>query len=204
MRGEMLGKGGNMGPARVERSRILHPGLFLAIMALFLFGLAMSGCSKKNEAPSAPKKAIGRKTIGVPSHKAPPHTNPHDPAMEHFFKGLRLSQTHKYDLAIKEYREVLKKRPKSAEAYNNIGFAYYDMKDYKRAIKNHKKALEINHDLANAYFGLALAYEKKGEKKKALANWQEFTKRADPGSKWHKKAMEHIKDLTKNQKQKTH
>jgi tetratricopeptide (TPR) repeat protein len=124
--------------------------------------------------------------------------------ISHFTKAQMLSKHKQYDEAITEYRLHLKAHPKSAAAYNNIGFAYYDNKDLDKAIENHKKSLELNPELANGYFGLALAYEKKGDKKKALANWKEFTKRSDPADRWHKKAMEHIKELTKNKKQKTH
>jgi len=185
----------------------LRSGMLLAFMALFVLALDLSGCSKKSDTPAtskAAKQAGQRAAPPVAPHKMPPHSTPSDPVMEHFNKGLRNSLQGKYDKAIKEYRAVLKARPDSAAAYNNIGFAWYDKKDMDKAIKNHKKALELNPDLANGYYGLALAYEKKGDKEKALKNWQEFTKRADPSSKWHLKAMDHIKKLTANKKQKTH
>jgi len=176
----------------------------VVVTVLFCLVLAVSGCSKTNEAPSAAKNIKGHKTIGVPAHKMPGDAAHSSSGISNFNKAVMLSRHKQYDEAIKEYLLHLKAHPKSAAAYNNIGFAYYDKKDLDKAIENHKKSLELNPELANGYFGLALAYEKKGDKKKALANWKEFTKRADPSSKWHKKAMEHIKELTKNKKQKTH
>ncbi len=177
--------------------------MLLAFTALLVLGLDLSGCSKKNETPPAPK-AAGQAGPAMAPHKMPPHGTQVNPLMEHFDKGLQYSLKGKYDQAIKEYRAVLKKRPDSAAAYNNIGFAWYDKKDMDKAIENHKKALKLNPDLANGYYGLALAYEKKGEREEALKNWQEFTKRADPSSKWYLRAMDRIKKLTANRKQETH
>ncbi len=179
--------------------------MLMVVTALIFFAFEISGCSKKKEAPAtAPAKARSEKAPVVAPHQMPADAGHGVPGIDHFNKGLQLSSHKKYDEAIKEYRLALKARPKSAAAYNNIGFAYYDKKDMDRAIENHGKAVELNPSLANGYFGLALAYEKKGDNTKALANWKEFTKRVDPKSPWHKKAMEHIKELTKNKKQKTH
>jgi len=180
--------------------------MLMAVAVLFFLAIDISGCSKKDEAPVVAKKTQAPQAGGNAAHKMPTDAQHSAPGMKHFNKGLEYSLQHKYAAAIKEYRLALKTRPKLAAAYNNIGFAYYDKKELDKAIKNHNKALEITPSLANAYFGLALAYEKKGDKDKALTNWKEFTKRADPKSKWHIKAMAHIKELTKktNTKQKTH
>ncbi len=193
-------------PAMRVRPWTMRLKMLMVITALFFFALDISGCSKKNETPPVAKKAQGKPTIGVPAHKMPSDARHSDPRLVHFNKGLQYSLHQKYDEAIAEYKLVLKTHPGNAPAYNNIGFAYYDKKDMDKAIENHGKALKIDPELANAYFGLALAYEKKGDKKKALANWKEYTKRADPKTKWHMKAMGHIKELTTktNPKQKTH
>jgi len=187
-----------------EKPKTPRMRIFILIIALFFFAIDISGCSQQSEGPAVSKKPQGHKTIGVPAHKMPRNAKHRASYGEHFNKALQLAMQQKYDEAIKEYKLHLKAHPGSAAAYNNIGFAYYDKKDMDKAIENHRKALEISPSLVNGYFGLALAYEKKGDTKKALTNWQEFTKRADPKSKWHIKAMRHIKELTKNKKQKTH
>ncbi len=177
-------------------------GIFIVMIALIILGLDMSGCSKKSKTGTT---ATGNGGKARALHHLPPHaTLKQDPATEHFNKGLKYSLQGKYDQAIEEFNIVLKTRPESAAAYNDLGFAWYDKNDLDKAIEYHKKALELNPDLANVYFGLGLAYEKKGEREKALKNWQEFTKRTDPKNKWHLKAMDHIRRLTKKGKKKTH
>ena len=114
---------------------------------------------------------------------------------EHFNRGLRYSFSKNYDGAIKEFQEVLKLDPNSAEAYNNIGFAYFDKGDINNAIIQHKKALEINPDFANAYYGLALAYERKNRVKDAITSWDKYIELAPEGTVWVEKAKKRRKRL---------
>ncbi len=196
-----------MSPAMIDKDaapRLLRWRPFFLLTLFFCSALVLGGCSGKEEASPVPVKAKSGDGAAVKAHKIPTDAAHLDVGFQHFNKGLKLALQGKYDMALKEYEQALKVHPKSAETYNNIGFAYYDKKDYDEAISNQEKALELNPDIANAFFGLALAYEKKGDKEKALVNWKEFTKRADPKSKWHKNAMRHIKDLTMNKKQMTH
>ncbi len=118
-----------------------------------------------------------------------------DRIIEHFNRGLRYSFSKNYDDAIKEFEEVLKLNPNSAEAYNNIGFAYFDKGDIDNAIIQHKKALEINPRLANAYYGLALAYEKKDRVQDAITNWDKYIKLSPPGTVWVDKAKRRLNRL---------
>ncbi len=167
--------------SRSFNNQSFYSKIFLLIAFLTLPVLVFNGCSKTKE-----KKAASRKT----AHKAPD-----DQAREHFNKGVKLSITGKYDKAIAEYKKTIELNPTSAEAYNNIGFAYLDKGDVDNAIKSQKKAVDINKNLANGYYGLALALEKKGDKKAALKNWNEYIKRVDPKSRWYAKAQERIKTL---------
>lgn len=182
----------------------LRPGILIVVSVFFCFAVVLGGCSGKDEGTAPSVKGQAVKGAAADAHKMPKDAAHLDVGFQHFNKGLRLALQGKYDLALKEYEEALKTHPDSAETYNNIGFAYYDKKEFDEAIANQKKALELNPEIANAYFGLALAYEKKGEMQKALSNWKEFTKRSDPKSKWHKNAMRHIENLSTTKKQMTH
>ena len=64
-----------------------------------------------------------------------------------------------------------------AEAYDNLGDAYYNKRDYDKAIACYNKALDIrleklgegDFDLVDSYNNLGDAYEKKGAYDKAIA-----------------------------------
>lgn len=166
-----------MHPIKVSGRRRYGLKMVCLIAVFAAYALIFNGCSKKGEKTpqgSAPALSAGK---------------------EHFEKGVQFSLKRQYDDAIKEYEESLKINPKSPEAYNNLGFAYYDKGDFDKAADNQKKALELNPNLGNAYYGLARALEKKGDKAGALNNWKEFMKRSEPHSKWWMQAQAHIKNL---------
>ncbi len=150
---------------------------FASAMAFLIF----SGCSREKAKEQKPLE-----TAVAPAA---------DPGKEHFEKGVQYSLKGQIDDAIKEYEETIKLNPKSAEAYNNLGFALLDKGETDKAIEAQKKAIEVNPNLANGFFGLAMAYEKKGDKANAIANWKEFAKMSQPHSKWWMKAQEHIQAL---------
>ncbi len=213
---------------RPARHGVLPRSGFILITAFMFFALVVGGCSEKGEKATKSVKAPDEKAVtgvhkdssaeahkdavtaahAVPAdaaHKKVAHMSAKAEAGAKLFKeGLALTLQGKYEKAIEKYKAAAKKNPDNAATYNNLGFAYYDTKNFDEAIKYQKKALAVDSDYAFAYLGLAIAYEKKGDKKNALANWQEFAKRGNHASMWYKKAMEHIKNLTMHQKQKTH
>ncbi len=59
--------------------------------------------------------------------------------------------------AIARYERILRREPRIAEAYSNLGLDYYLLKDYGHAVTDLKKALEIEPDLLSARLFLGLA-----------------------------------------------
>ena len=60
-----------------------------------------------------------------------------------FEKGLKAYQNKDYNLSVKFFEQSLSTELKSAEAYNNLGLAYYNSADVGRAILNFERALRI-------------------------------------------------------------
>ena len=59
-------------------------------------------------------------------------------------------------------------KPDSADTYINMGYAYFNTKDYKKAIECYEKAIELKSDtLELAYWNMGLAYGALGYDKKA-------------------------------------
>lgn len=161
---------------------IFRKTVFLAAAFALVLNLQY-GCSKSDQ--------------GAPAEKAAAEASTSDLAKEHFEKGLQHTMKGEYDQAIKEYEETIKYNPESAEAYNNMGFAYMDKGDAAKAAELQSKAVELKPTLANGYYGLAMALEKKGDNEGAIKNWKEFVKLSEPHSKWWMKAQERIAELEK-------
>lgn len=161
----------------------------LCLAAALAAATSLYGCSKGEQTAQTQAPAA-----------APAQQINADLGKEHFDKGVQFMLKKQNDDAVKEFEESLKFNPKSAPAYNNLGFSYMDKGDLDKAIDSQKKALENDPELANAYYGLAQALEKKGDKQGAVNNWKEFMKRAEPHSKWWMQAQAHIKNLEKKKK----
>lgn len=53
-------------------------------------------------------------------------------------------------------------------AYNNMGWAYYNKRDYRGAVEYYAKALQANPNFALAHYNMGLAYEKAERLKEAV------------------------------------
>ncbi|MBI5642664.1 MAG: tetratricopeptide repeat protein [Deltaproteobacteria bacterium] len=166
----------------MDSSRFLRGRFSLIALSavLAITAILPYGCSKENKGTEqAQQEAAPAADLGK----------------EHFEKGVQLSLKGQLDEAIKEYETVLQFNPKSAETYNNLGFAYFDKGDFDKALESQKKAVELNPNLANGHYGLAMAFEKKNDKKSAIESWKKFAELSQPHSKWWMKAQEHIQAL---------
>jgi tetratricopeptide (TPR) repeat protein len=72
-----------------------------------------------------------------------------------------------YDKAIDECKKALKIKPDFPEAYNNLGYIYYETGKYSFAINEYKKAIELKPDYISAHNNLGIAYKKVGLLEKA-------------------------------------
>jgi tetratricopeptide (TPR) repeat protein len=90
------------------------------------------------------------------------HLAPDDLSLR-YKMGLALLLGNAPKEALKEFQVVLKSNPGHAPAYEAVGRAYLQMKDYKNAEKNLRKAIEINPELwrSHNYLGIIHDYRKR-------------------------------------------
>jgi len=88
--------------------------------------------------------------------------------------ALALWQGEKYsdpNKAVKYWNLVIQNNPNWAEAYNNRGLAYYNLRQYQQAVNDYDKAISINSNYAVAYNNRGNAYYSQGNYKLALADF---------------------------------
>ena len=72
-------------------------------------------------------------------------------------------------MAINFFEQAIKINSDYAEAYYNLGIAYYDLGRYQDAIDAYKQAVRIKPDDDEAHCNLGRAYLAIGDKNSALA-----------------------------------
>ena len=73
-------------------------------------------------------------------------------------KDLVIGVTDGPEASIIFWKTVIEKKPNDIKAYNNVGFAYSQLGDYKEAIDYFKKAVEIDPNSAVSYSNIGLTY----------------------------------------------
>ncbi|HEX8772938.1 MAG TPA: VWA domain-containing protein [Pyrinomonadaceae bacterium] len=96
-------------------------------------------------------------------------------------QGLELYNSGKYEDAVKAYKQAVKVKPDYAEAHNNLGDAYFQLKQYKKAVEAYRQAIRYKPDLASAHNHMGTAYFKQGEHNRAIEAYREAI-RLDPKS----------------------
>lgn len=87
-----------------------------------------------------------------------------------------------YDKVIYYFKEAIKFNPEHAQAYSNLGLAYYKIKRYDESIEHSRKAIELtDNDIikASSYYNIGMAYEAKEEWEKALKNYEKALRYRD-------------------------
>jgi superkiller protein 3 len=80
-------------------------------------------------------------------------------AEEYFTRAYNAQASGFHDLAIEYYQKVVAINPSDAMAYNNMGAAYGDLKNYNEAIWCYQKAIAIDPNHAYAYGNMGNAYD---------------------------------------------
>ncbi|MBN1484936.1 MAG: tetratricopeptide repeat protein [Chloroflexia bacterium] len=113
---------------------------------------------------------------GLPS--APPE---HDPAREHYRRGMdKLRQGH-YEQALQAFRTALREEPNLVEAYCGLAQAYANQGQNAAAMQACERALELDDLAEEAYLLRGLIHRQLGQTELAIADLERATY-LNPGS----------------------
>ena len=91
-------------------------------------------------------------------------------AVDHLKIGYEKIMSKDYTNAIIDFTIAIKSNPNYADAYNNRGWAYYDLGDYNAAISDYTTAIKLDPGNEYAYNNRGLVYSVLGEYKSAIAD----------------------------------
>jgi tetratricopeptide (TPR) repeat protein len=77
----------------------------------------------------------------------------------------------RYDKAIFDYTEAIKRKPEHADFYYSRGLAYNKMGRYDKAIFDYTEAIKRKPEHADFYYSRGLAYNKMGKSDKAISDY---------------------------------
>lgn len=98
-----------------------------------------------------------------------PNAHSLTPEVQSHWQAAQDAQRRKdYDAAAREYREVIAKTPRFAEAYQNLGLAYQLEEHWPDAMQAFLKALALEPDLPGANLFLGVDYCQQGEGRRAI------------------------------------
>lgn len=87
---------------------------------------------------------------------------------ERIKEARRLFKRGEYRKAIVALKRVIEIKPDTAEAWYNMGIAYYELGEYNMAIEAYEKAIKIKKDLFGAWTNIGFAYHELGKYRAAI------------------------------------
>lgn len=165
--------------------------LIAAVVLLLVIGFAASRWSnlKSSEEPTLPleRPDFESPTFSTPFQEDVPETAPPpEPAempktasedafrlMQDAYALCSGGKCTNPEQAIAYLDEAIRLKPDIAEAYNNRGNAYADLKQYERAIEDYHQAIRLKPSYAHAYYNRALAYSDLGQHQQAIDDYNE-------------------------------
>lgn len=94
------------------------------------------------------------------------------PGVSEYNSGIKLMQKGKYRNAQKQFEAALRKNPKMADAYNNLGYSLRKQgpANFGKALTNYNRAIDLDPNLAEAYMYRGVLHMRMGNEDKALAD----------------------------------
>lgn len=89
-----------------------------------------------------------------------------------YSEGLPFLWKEDYEKALRLFKEAVKKDPRYANAYFQIGYCNAQLGRYQEALEGYKQAILIKPDFVIAHFYLALSHLELGDKNSALGEYR--------------------------------
>lgn len=112
-----------------------------------------------------------------------------------FRRGLSLMQHAHLAEAALAFEASLRLRPDHPTAQTNLAYCLLDLHQADRARALFASVSAQHPDFQEALFGLALSLEKLGRRDEAIAAWRKYLSRAQSGSPWAGRALQHLELL---------
>lgn len=108
--------------------------------------------------------------LGEPKLEPSPSTAAQDELIK---QGIALHDQGNYDGAISRYQEVLKENPNNVLALYEMGFSYFEKKDYRRSLEIAYKTAQFKSSLLpRVYVQIGNALDELGEAKQAIETYE--------------------------------
>lgn len=107
----------------------------------------------------------------------PPPTKDELSAEDYFNMAIALDDNSDQEIAF--YTDAIRLNPRYTQAYNNLGFVFYNRQEYKIAMQNFKKAIRLYPRYTQAHINLALSLLMDGKLDDALGIYNKVL-RYDP------------------------
>jgi len=88
-----------------------------------------------------------------------------------FEKGYKAGIAKRWEDSLDAFIKAVELKPDDAEAYYNMGFAYYNLGNYQEAIKDYDKTIGLNPDFVKAYVKRGFTYYNLGNKQQAIKDY---------------------------------
>ena len=111
-----------------------------------------------------------------------------DQIRQHFDWAVTRLRTGDYEQAINGFRAVLEQAPGMPEAYLNIGFAQFELEQYRLAQRSFQTAIDLRPAQLNAYWGLAVSLEGLCDIAGAVGAMRTYVHLAEPDDSYLAKA----------------
>lgn len=111
--------------------------------------------------------------LAVAVEQPRPKPVPEKTKVQWLSEGVAHREAGKLKEAIEAYNRALQLDPSYAHAYNNRGFAYYDLKHYERAIEDYDQAIALNPRYTIAYNNRGAAYRNLEQYERAIEDYDQ-------------------------------